>query len=146
MNGVLYVPFWRAGGWQDITYRTQFYIAPLSQEPVRLGIFFFENGGRPWSGKTFDIEVDQSVQRVTTNRDGMLDIELDPNQVVRIEINVLEHEYGTAEVHLLSGNRPISVLARGDLEAFAREEAGFEMSMTEITITGAHPEVLEPGK
>ncbi len=146
MNGVLYIPFWRAGGWEDITYRTQLYIAPLSQEPVRLGVFFFENGGKPWAGKSFDIEIDQRVQRVTTNRDGMLDVELDPNQVVRIEINVLDHEYGTAEVHLLSGSQPVPTLARGELEAFAKEAAGFEMSVAEITITGARPEVLEPGR
>ena len=40
----LYVPFWRTGGWDDIQYRTQLYFAPLSQGPVRLGLFLFENG------------------------------------------------------------------------------------------------------
>lgn len=147
MNGVLYIPFWRAGGWQDITYRTQLYVAPLSQAPVRLGLFLFENGGKPWAGKTFDLEIDQVVDRVTTNRDGMLDLQIGPNQVVRIEINVLDHEYGTGEIHLLSGGEPVPVLARGDLEAFAREPAGgFEMSVTEISITGARPVILEPGR
>ena len=94
-NGFLYIPFWRAGGWDDNTYRTQLYFAPLSQGPVRLGIFLYENGGRPWVGKTFDYEIDQHVDRVTTNRDGMLDVNVGPNQIIRLEINVTDHEYGT---------------------------------------------------
>src|SRR5207247_910890 len=105
-NGILYIPFWRAGGWQEITYRTQLYLAPLSQEPVRLGVYFFENGGKPWANRTFDIEIDQTTDRITTNRDGMLDLRVGPNQTVRIEINVLDHEYGNCEVHLLSGTNP----------------------------------------
>jgi hypothetical protein len=146
-NGILYIPFWRAGGWNEITYRTQLYIAPLSQEPVRLGVFLFENGGKPWAGKSFDIEIDQHVDRVMTNRDGMLDIRVGPNQTVRIEINVLEHEYGNGEVHLLSGTVPVPLLARGELETFAAEPSGgFEMSTSEITITGGRPEILEPGR
>ncbi len=146
MNGICYVPFWRAGGWNDITYRTQLFIAPLSQGPVRLGIFFFENGGSPWANRSFDIEIDQTVRQVTTNRDGMLDVQIGPNQMVRIEINVLDHEYGTAEIHLLSGSEPVPVLVRGELETFAKEASGFEMSTSEITVTGALPEVLEPGR
>lgn len=146
-NGILYIPFWRSGGWEDITYRTQLYFAPLSQEPVRLGIFLFENGGKPWANKTFNLEIDQIVERVTTNRDGMLDIRVGPNQTVRIEINTLEHEYGNGEVHLLTGNAPVPMLARGDLEAFAAEDTGgFEHTTSEITITGARPEILEPGR
>jgi hypothetical protein len=146
MNGILYIPFWRAGGWQDITYRTQLYLSPLSDEPVRLGVFFFENGGKPWAGKSFDMEIDQQSQRFTTNRDGMMDITVGPNQTVRIEINVLDHEYGNGEVHLLSGQKPVPILARGDLEAFATEAAGFEMSVSEVTITAGRPEILEPGR
>lgn len=146
MNGIMYIPFWRAGGWQEITFRTQLYIAPLSQTPVRLGVYLFENGGKPWAGKTFDMEIDQIVQQVTTDRNGMLNLEIGPNQVVRIEINVLEHEYGTGEIHLLSGSQAVPVLARGDLEVFAREASGFEMSSSEITITGARPVVLEPSQ
>lgn len=145
-NGIMYIPFWRAGGWEDITYRTQLYLAALSQEPVRLGVFLFENGGRPWANKSFDIEIDQHVERITTNRDGMLDIQLGPNQTVRIEINVVDHEYGNGEVHLLSGSVPVPVLSRGELEAFASEGTGFEMSVSEITITAARPEILEPGR
>jgi hypothetical protein len=145
-NGILYIPFWRAGGWNEITYRTQLYIAPLSQEPVRLGVFLFENGGKPWAGKSFDIEIDQHVERTMTNRDGMLDIQVGPNQTVRIEINVLEHEYGNGEVHLLSGTVPVPLLARGELETFAAEASGFEMSTSEVTITGGRPEILEPGR
>jgi hypothetical protein len=143
-NGFLYIPFWRAGGWDDNTYRTQLYFAPLSQGPVRLGIFLYENGGRPWAGKTFDYEIDQQVDRVTTNRDGMLDLNVGPNQIVRLEINVTEHEYGTGEVHLLGGSVSVPIMARGDLEVFAAEQSGFEMSVSEITITGARPVILEP--
>jgi hypothetical protein len=142
----MYIPFWRAGGWEDITYRTQIYLSALSQEPVRIGVFLFENGGRAWANKSFDIEIDQTTERITTNRDGMLDIQLGPNQTVRIEINVVDHEYGNGEVHLLSGSVPVPVLARGELEAFATEGTGFEMSTSEITITGARPEILEPGR
>lgn len=145
-NGIMYIPFWRAGGWEDITYRTQIYLSALSQEPVRIGVFLFENGGRAWANKSFDIEIDQSTERITTNRDGMLDIQLGPNQTVRIEINVVDHEYGNGEVHLLSGSVPVPILARGELEAFASEGTGFEMSTAEITITGARPEILEPGR
>jgi hypothetical protein len=146
MNGILYIPFWRAGGWQDITYRTQLYLSPLSDEPVRLGVFLFENGGKPWVSKSFDMEIDQQSTRLTTNRDGMLDITVGPNQTVRIEINVLDHEYGNGEVHLLSGNKAVPIMARGDLEAFATEATGFEMSVSEITITAGRPEILEPGR
>ncbi len=146
MNGILYIPFWRAGGWQDITYRTQLYLSPLSDEPVRLGVFLFENGGKPWANKSFDMEIDQQSTRLTTNRDGMLDVTVGPNQTVRIEINVLDHEYGNGEVHLLSGNTAVPILARGDLESFATEATGFEMSTSEITITAGRPEILEPGR
>jgi hypothetical protein len=146
MAGFMYIPFWRAGGWQDITYRTQLYFAPLSQEPVRLGIFLYENGGKPWAGQRFNMEIDQRVSQVTTNRDGMLDVEVGPGQTVRIEINVLDHEYGTGEVHLLAGSGPTPLLARGDLELFAAEASGFEMSVSEISITGATPVILEPGQ
>ena len=111
MSGFMYIPFWRAGGWEDITYRTQLYLAPLSQEPVRLGVFLFENGGKAWAGKKFNIEIDQHVEQITTNRDGMLPVDVGPGQMVRIEINVLEHEYGTGEVHLLSDNPSVPLLA-----------------------------------
>jgi len=146
MNGILYIPFWRAGGWQDITYRTQLYLSPLSDEPVRLGVFLFENGGKPWANKSFDMEIDQQTTRLTTNRDGMLDVMVGPNQTVRIEINVLDHEYGNGEVHLLSGSKSVPIMARGDLESFATEATGFEMSASEITITAGRPEILEPGR
>lgn len=146
MSGFMYIPFWRAGGWQDITYRTQIYLAPLSEQPVTLGIYLYENGGKPWTGKTFSIEIDQSVSEATTDNNGMIQINVGPGQTVRIEINVLDHEYGTGEVHLLSGNQPVALLARGDLETFAQESTGFEMSTSEITITAARPVVLEPGK
>lgn len=146
MNGILYIPFWRAGGWQDITYRTQLYLSPLSDEPVRLGVFFFENGGKPWAGKSFDMEIDHQTTRLTTNRDGMLDVTVGPNQTVRIEINVLDHEYGNGEVHLLSGSKSVPIMARGDLESFATEASGFEMTTSEITITAGRPEILEPGQ
>jgi len=76
----------------------------------------------------------------------MLDIEVGPGQTVRIEINVLDHEYGTGEVHLLAGSGPTPLLARGDLELFAAEASGFEMSVSEISITGALPVILEPGQ
>jgi hypothetical protein len=146
MSGFMYLPFWRAGGWQDITYRTQIYLAPLSEQPVTLGVYLYENGGKPWTGKTFSIEIDQSVSEATTDNNGMIQIDMGPGQTVRIEINVLDHEYGTGEVHLLSGDQPVALLSRGDLETFAAEAAGFEMSTSEITITGARPVVLEPGK
>jgi len=146
MSGFLYLPFWRSGGWEDITYRTQIYLTPLSQQPVRLGVYLFENGGKPWAGKRFTIEIDQHVEQITTNRDGMLDLSVGPGQTVRIEINAVDHEYGTGEVHLLSGSDPIVILARGDLEIFAEEASGFEMSTSEITITAGQPVVLEPGK
>ena len=146
MSGFMYIPFWRAGGWQDITYRTQIYLAPLSEQPVTLGVYLYENGGKPWTGKTFSIEIDQSVSEATTDNNGMIQINVGPGQTVRIEINVLDHEYGTGEVHLLSGNQPVALLARGDLETFAQESTGFEMSTSEITITAARPVVLEPGK
>ena len=146
MSGFLHIPFWRTGGWEEITYRTQLYLTPLSREPVRLGIFLYENGGKPWSGKSFTFEIDQHADRVTTNSEGMLDVRVGPGQTVRIEINAMEHEYGTGEVHLLSGGEPTPILARGDLEVFAEEASGFEMSTSEITITGGKPVVLEPGR
>jgi hypothetical protein len=142
----MYIPFWRSGGWEDITYRTQLYFAPLSRGRVRLGIYLYENGGRPWANKTFAMEIDQHMQTVTTNRDGMIEVELGPGQTVRVEINVLDHEYGTGEVHLLGGNEQVLLLSRGELEAFAAESEGFEMSISEISITGARPAVLEPGR
>ncbi len=146
MSGFMYLPFWRAGGWQDITYRTQIYLAPLSEQPVTLGIYLYENGGKPWAGKTFSIEIDQTTNEATTDNNGMIQINVGPGQTVRIEINVIDHEYGTGEVHLLSGDQPVALLARGDLETFAQEATGFEMSTSEITITGARPVVLEPSK
>ncbi len=144
MAGFLYLPFWRSGGWEDISYRTQIYLAPLSQGPVHLGVFFFENGGRAWAGKRLSIEIDQRSAEAVTDQNGMIEIDVGPNQMVRIEINVLEHEYGTGEVHLLSGNEPIPILARGDLEIFAKEGSGFEMSVSEISITGARPVIVDP--
>lgn len=148
MAGFLYIPFWRAGGWEQITYRTQLYFTPLSQGSVRLGIYFFENGGKPWANKAFVAEIDQSAGEISTNQDGMLDVRVGPGQTLRIEINVMEHEYGTGEVHLLSGGGPVPILARGDLEVFATESSGggFEHSTSEITITGCHPVVLEAGQ
>src|SRR5512136_2740390 len=82
MAGFMYIPFWRAGGWEEITYRTQLYFTPLSQGPVRLGIYLFENGGKPWANKTFEAEIDQSAGEVTTNRDGMLDVQVGPGQTL----------------------------------------------------------------
>lgn|SRR5574341_1609470 len=143
----LYLPFWRSGGWEEITYRTQLYLTPLSQNPARLGVYLFENGGKPWTGKTFNAEIDQRTGQVTTDRNGMLDVTVGPGQTIRIEINALDHEYGTGEVHLLSGDQTILILARGDLEVFAKEPSGtgFEMSTSEISITGAHPVTLQLG-
>ena len=146
MNGFLHIPFWRTGGWEEISYRTQLYLTPLSREPVQLGIYLYENGGKPWSQKSFTIEIDQHIEQATTNHEGMLDFRIGPGQTVRIEINAMEHEYGTGEVHLLSGSAQIHVLARGDLEVFAQEASGFELSTSEITITGGRPAVLEPGR
>lgn len=143
MARFMYIPFWRTGGWEDITYRTQIYLAPLSRGRVRLGVFLYENGGQPWAGKELSLEIDQAVGRVTTNADGMLEIDMGPGQMVRIEINAIDHEYGTGEVHLLAGEGPVPVLARGDLEIFAQEGTGFEMSVSEVSITGARPVVLE---
>lgn len=144
MARFMYIPFWRTGGWEDISYRTQLYLTPLSRGRVRLGVFLFENGGTPWAGKELSLEIDQAVGRVTTNADGMLEVDMGPGQTVRIEINVLDHEYGTGEVHLLAGEPPVMMLARGELEVFAREAEGFEMSVAEITITGAQPAILDP--
>ncbi len=141
----LYIPFWRSGGWEDITYRTQLYFAPLGRESVRLGIYLYENGGKPWANKSFTVEIDQHSRKAKTNRDGMLDVEVGAGQTVRIEINVVDHDYGTGEVHLLAGGENVPILARGDLEIFAPEASGFEMSTSEITITGARPIMLEPG-
>ena len=146
MSGFLYIPFWRTGGWEEISYRTQLYFTPLSRSSVRLGIFLYENGGKPWANKSFQMEIDQHIDRVTTNREGMLDVQVGPGQTVRIEVNAVDHEYGTGEVHLLSGNEQILVLSRGELEIFAQEASGFEMSSSEITITGARPVVLEPNR
>jgi hypothetical protein len=146
MSGFLYIPFWRAGGWEDITYRTQIYLTSLGQGPVDLGIYLYENGGKPWAGRNFSFEIDQKVGSVSTDRNGMLTIRLGPGQTVRIEINVLEHEYGTGEVHLLGGAQSAYILARGDLEVFAPETGGFEMSTSEITITGCQPVLLEAGR
>jgi hypothetical protein len=144
MAEFMYIPFWRAGGWQEITYRTQLYLTPLSQGPVRLAVFFYENGGKPWAGKTFAIEIDQLTNEVTTNDQGMIAIDIGPGQMVRIEINVIEHEYGTGEVHVIGGTEPVPMLARGDVEVFAAEQSGFEMSISEITITGGRPVLVEP--
>lgn len=146
MAGILHIPFWRAGGWQDNTYRTQLYFTPLSQGPVELGIYLWENGGQPWANKTFSYEIDQHVDRVSTNREGMLRVRVGAGQVIRIEINVLEHEYGTGEVHLISGDPEVPMLARGEIEVFAAEAEGFEMSVSEITMTGSDPYILELGK
>jgi hypothetical protein len=142
----MYVPFWRTGGWDDIQYRTQLYFAPLSEGPVRLGLFLFENGGKAWSNKPIDIEIDQRMDRIFTNADGMLDLNLGPNQIIRVQINVPEHEYGTGELHLLSSSEAqVPVLARGELETFAEEKSGggFELSMSEITMTGSNPVILK---
>ncbi len=144
--GFLLLPFWRAGGWEDVTYRTQIYLTPLSQRPVRLGVYLFENGGRPWANKTFKVELDQQVSEAITDANGMIELRVGPGQTIRIEINALEHEYGTGEVHLLDGNEPVPILARGDLEVFAAEASGFEMSMSAIEITGARPITLIPGR
>ncbi len=144
----LYIPFWRAGGFANFTYRTQLYFAPLSQAPVRLGIYLYENGGKPWAGKIFSLEIDRNTGEARTDQNGMLDVTVGPNQVLRVEINVTESEYGTGEVHLLSGEGPIAILARGEVEVFATEPSGkgFELSTSEITITGARPVVLQPGQ
>ena len=141
----LHIPFWRTGGFDNIQYRSQLYFTPLSPQPVVLGIYLFENGGEPWAGRTFEYEIDQHIDKVTTNREGMLSIELGGGQVVRIQINVLEHEYGTGEVHLLRAPGDTPLLARGDLEVFAKEDSGgFELSTSEITITGGRPVTVTP--
>ena len=144
MADFMYIPFWRSGGWNEISYRTQLYLAPLSQGPVRLAVFFYENGGKPWAGKTFAIEIDQMVREVTTNDQGMIAIDIGPGQMVRIEISVVEHEYGTGEVHVVGGTETVPLLARGEVEVFAAEASGFEMSISEISITGARPVMVEP--
>lgn len=144
--GFLHLPFWRSGGNDDTQYRTQLYFCPLSQEPVELGVYFFENGGRPWANKTFLMEIDQAVSEVSTNQDGMLRLSVGGGQMVRVEINVDRHEYGTGELHLISGPSQVPILARGDIEMFAGEASGFEMSSSEISITGATPVILELGK
>jgi len=140
----LYIPFWRAGGWEDITYRTQLYFSPLSQSPVKLGVYLYENGGKPWANKSFIVEIDQHSETRSTNREGMLELDVGAGQMVRVEISVVDHEYGTGEVHLLSRQTDVLILARGDLEVFAQEASGFEMSSSEITITGGRPVVLQP--
>jgi hypothetical protein len=147
MDGFLYLPFWRAGGAEQFTYRTQLYLAPLGQGPVRLGVYLYENGGKAWANKAFGIEIDRHVGEARTDQNGMLDIQLHGGQTVRIEINVVDPEYGTGEVHLIGGNGPVPILARGDLEVFASEPGGgFELSTSEITITGARPVMLQPGQ
>lgn len=141
----LHIPYWRSGGFEGIQYRTQLYFTPLSRETVTLGIYLFENGGEPWAGRTFDYEIDQHVDKVTTNRDGMISITLGGGQIVRVQINVLDHEYGTGEVHLLEATEETPLLARGEVEVFAQEEAGgFELSISEVTITGGRPVVVDP--
>lgn len=147
MSGFLYIPFWRAGGYQKFTYRTQLYLAPLCQNPVTLAVYLYENGGRPWANKVFAVEVDQQIGDVRTDQGGMFQINLNPNQIVRVEINVLESEYGTGEVHLVDGDAQIALLARGELEVFASKPSGeFELTISEITITGAQPALLERGR
>jgi hypothetical protein len=147
MDGFLYLPFWRSGGWEQITYRTQLYLTPLAQEPVRLGVYLYENGGKPWANKVFGIEIDRQSGEARTDQNGMLDIRVGGGQTVRIEINVVDQEYGSGEVHLIGGNAPVPLLARGDLEVFASEPGGgFELSTSEITITGGRPVILQPGQ
>lgn len=147
MNGFLYIPFWRAGSWQKFTYRTQLYLAPLCQSPVTLAVYLYENGGRPWANKVFGIEIDQQIGDVRTDQNGMFQLSMNPNQVVRIEINVVDSEYGTGEVHLVAGDRQAGMLARGEVELFATKPSGeFEITVSEITITGAQPVILEQGR
>ncbi|NDJ52358.1 MAG: hypothetical protein GYB68_04625 [Chloroflexi bacterium] len=147
MSGFLIIPFWRTGTDQTgaIQYRTQLYLTPLSQGPVDLAIYLYENGGKPWSNRTFVFEIDQSVAEVTTNPDGAFVIKVGPGQTLRIEINQNEQEYGTGEVHFVGGaEAQIPLLARGDLEFFGAEAGGgFELSTSEITITGAEPTILQ---
>lgn len=147
MNGFLYIPYWRAGSYQKLTYRTQLYIAPLCQNPVTLAVYLYENGGRPWAGKVFLIEIDQQTGEVRTDQNGMFQVNMNPNQVARIEINVLDSEYGTGEVHLVGGENQIAVLARGECEVFATKPSGeFEITISEITMTGSEPTILERGR
>ena len=148
MSGFLYIPFWRAGGWNELTHRTQLYFTPLSQGRVQLGIYLYENGGKPWSGKTLNVEIDRQSGQFVTNNEGMISLEVGPGQTLRLEINAVEHEYGTGEVHVLGGNEQVPMLSRGDLEVFAAEPSGtgFELSTSEISITGGRPVILEPGK
>jgi hypothetical protein len=147
MDGFMYIPFWRAGGYQKFTYRTQLYLAPLCQNPATLAVYLYENGGRPWSNKVFSVEIDQQVGEVRTDNSGMFQITMNPNQVLRVEINVLESEYGTGEVHLVSGDQQIALLARGELELFASKPSGeFEITVAEITMTGSQPTILQLGR
>jgi len=146
-DGFLYIPFWRAGSYQKFTYRSQLYLAPLCQNPVTLSVYLYENGGKPWSNKVFAIEIDPQTGEVRTDQNGMFQVNMNPNQVVRIEINVLESEYGTGEVHLAAGDQQIALLARGEVEVFATKPSGeFEITTSEITITGAEPAILERGR
>lgn len=147
MNGFMYIPFWRAGAYQKFNYRTQLYLAPLCQNPVTLSVYLYENGGRPWSGKVFTIEIDQQAGEVRTDQNGMFQVNMNPNQVVRIEINVVDSEYGTGEVHLAAGDGQVALLARGEVEVFATKPSGeFEITISEISITGAEPAILELGR
>jgi len=147
MEGFLYIPFWRAGGWANFTYRTQLFFTPLSRGPVRLGIYLYENGGKPWSGKVFGLEIDQSMGEGRTDQNGLLDVQVGAGQTLRVEINVTAAEYGTGEVHLIGGSEPVPMLARGEVEVFAAEQTGgFEISTAEITITGGRPVILQPGQ
>lgn len=147
MEGFLYIPFWRAGGWNNFTYRTQLFFTPLSRGQVRLGIYFYENGGKPWAGKVFNLEIDQQMGEGRTDQNGMLDVQVGPGQTLRVEINVVDPEYGTGEVHLIGGSEPVPMLSRGEMEMFASQPTGgFEISTSEISITGGRPVLLQPGQ
>lgn len=147
MDGFLYIPFWRAGVAKNVTYRTNLYFTPLSRSPVDLAFYLYENGGKPWGGKAFLLEIDQQEGKVNTDNNGMFQVQVGAGQTLRVEINVVTSEYGTGEVHMVGGGEPFPMLARGDLEMFAAEKTGgFEISTSEITITGARPIIMEPGK
>ncbi len=146
MTDVLYIPHWRAGSsrTEDISDRTHLFLTNVSSVEATFALTLFSTDGRPWANQPIDIEDYARVTPSNTDGNGAIGLRLSAGATVRLELNSEGRIIGYAFLQLMEigrgGGDAVFVLARGEVDSFASEQGtGFEMSTSEITITGATP-------
>lgn len=149
MTDVLYVPHWRSGisTTEDITDRTHVFLTNVSSAEATFALTLYSTDGRPWANQPVDIEDYARVHPSETDDSGAIGVRLSPGASVRIELNSENRVMGYGILQVVDigrgGGDTAFVLARAEVDTFASEQgAGFEMSTSAITITGAVPAAL----